>query len=204
MDDRERNRQDLTNFFDALQSVLISIQNLYEVTDREVELEQVQDRLQDGRSTLQLMAPNLVDNRHRENVNGLIDLLNMIISSISEHLHRSDIENEDHSTAFMCQTVHSDRVGRPSIAVDEEQITFLRSLHFSWRKIAGLLGVSESTLRRRRKEYTEGNENNWSAITGINCWSFAPFGRVVITNLFLPINRVTLASEGLVEILVRC
>ena len=56
MDDRERNRQGLTNFFDALQSVLISIQNLYEVTDREVELEQVQDRLQDGRSTLQLMA----------------------------------------------------------------------------------------------------------------------------------------------------
>ena len=98
----------------------------------------------------------------------------MIISSISEHLHCSDIENEDHSTAFMCQTVHSDRVGRPSIAVDEEQITFLRSLHFSWRKIAGLLGVSESTLRRRRNEHTEGNESNWSAITG-KLLEFCPF-----------------------------
>ena len=165
---------DLTNFFDALQSVLISIQNLYEVTDREVGKEQVQDRLQDGRSTLQLMASNLVDDRHRENVNELIDLLNMIISSISEHLHRSDIENEDHSTAFKCQTVHSDRVGRPSIAVDEEQITFLGSLHFSRRKIAGLFGVSESTLRRRRNEYTEGNESNWSAITG-KLLEFCPF-----------------------------
>ena len=66
----------------------------------------------------------------------------------------------------MCPTTDSDRVGRPSIAVDEEQIGYLRSLHFSWRKFASLLGVSESTLRRRRKEYTEGNESNWSDITG--------------------------------------
>ena len=39
MDDRERNRQGLTNFLDALQSVLIGIQNLHEIDDREVELE---------------------------------------------------------------------------------------------------------------------------------------------------------------------
>ena len=57
MDDRERNRQGLTNVHDALQSVLISIQNLHEIdNDREVELEQVRDRLQDAQITLQLIA----------------------------------------------------------------------------------------------------------------------------------------------------
>ena len=60
MDDRERNRQGLTNFLDALQSVLISIQNLHEIdNDREVKLEQVRDRLQDARITLQLIAQPL-------------------------------------------------------------------------------------------------------------------------------------------------
>ena len=60
MDDRERNRQGLTNFLDALQSVLISIQNLHEIdNDREVELEQVRDRLQDAQITLQVIAQPL-------------------------------------------------------------------------------------------------------------------------------------------------
>ena len=146
---------------------MISIQNLHEVdTDRDVELEQVKDRLQDARNTLQLMWSNLVDGQHCEAVNELITLLNMIICHISQHLSRSDVENQVDSTPFVCQSVHTDRVGRPSIAVDEEQIIFLRSLHFRWRKIASLLGVSESTLRRRRSKYTEGSESNWSVITG--------------------------------------
>ena len=62
MDDRERNRQGLTNFFDALQSVLVSIQNLNEVeTNRAVELEQVRDRLQDARATLLLCVGKSLD-----------------------------------------------------------------------------------------------------------------------------------------------
>ena len=36
--------------------------------------------------------------------------------------------------------------------IEKEQIESLRKLGFSWVKIAGLLGISESTLHRRRQE----------------------------------------------------
>ena len=64
--------------------------------------------------------------------------------------------------------VHSGirRVGRPSIVVDEEQITHLRSLHFSWGKIGRLLRISESTQCRRRGGLTEGNVSKWTDSTG--------------------------------------
>ena len=42
--------------------------------------------------------------------------------------------------------------GRPCFLIPEEQLEGLRSLYFSWTKIAEILGVSEKTIRRRRHE----------------------------------------------------
>ena len=133
MDNRERNRQRLTNFLDVEQSVLISIQNLHEIDDREVELEQVRDQLQDARSTLQLIASTVVNVEHHAARNEVIMLLNIILSRISKHLNSNE---EDHvnNTAFVCPTMEPQGVGRP-IVVDEDQIKFLRSLLFSWKKL---------------------------------------------------------------------
>ena len=39
----------------------------------------------------------------------------------------------------------------------EEQIKFLRKLHFRWVKTAQLLGISENTLRRKRAAYGTGS-----------------------------------------------
>ena len=143
MDDRERNRQGLTNFLDALQSLLISIQNLHEI-DILVELEQVWDRLQDARITLQLIASTIVNVYHRTATSELITLLNTILSCISEHLNSGEEENVNNTT-FVCPTREPQGVGRPEIVVNEDQIQFLRSLHFCWKKIASLLGISQST-----------------------------------------------------------
>ena len=41
--------------------------------------------------------------------------------------------------------------GRPALNIIKEQIEYLRSIHFSWEKIAQLLHVSVSTLQRRRR-----------------------------------------------------
>jgi len=42
--------------------------------------------------------------------------------------------------------------GRPPITVDMDDVEFLRSLHFSWTKIAEYLNVSRTTLYRRLEE----------------------------------------------------
>ena len=41
--------------------------------------------------------------------------------------------------------------GRPALNITKEQIEYLRSIHFSWEKIAQLLHISVSTLKRRRR-----------------------------------------------------
>ncbi len=46
-------------------------------------------------------------------------------------------------------TVRTGGRGQPSLLVNVEQIEFLFSLHFSVRQIAGLLGVSQTTVKRR-------------------------------------------------------
>ena len=42
--------------------------------------------------------------------------------------------------------------GRPRFLIPKAQLEGLRSLHFTWNKIAQMLGVSERTIRRRREE----------------------------------------------------
>ena len=49
----------------------------------------------------------------------------------------------------VCVCVCSQTPGRPSIKVDIDEVEYLRSLRFSWTKIASLLGISRSTLYRR-------------------------------------------------------
>ena len=42
---------------------------------------------------------------------------------------------------FVCPTREPQGVGRPAIAVNEDQIQFLRSLHFSWKKLQVYLAL---------------------------------------------------------------
>ena len=44
------------------------------------------------------------------------------------------------------------RVGRPRLEIDLDDVEFLRSLRFSWKKIAIVLNVSRSTIIRRIQE----------------------------------------------------
>ena len=43
--------------------------------------------------------------------------------------------------------------GRPRLDVDRQQLEFLRSLAFSWKEIANVLGASIKTLQRRAQEW---------------------------------------------------
>ena len=52
--------------------------------------------------------------------------------------------------------------GWPKIIVDQEQLEFFRSLHFSWEEIATILGISSKTLKRRAREW---NIPNFSTLT---------------------------------------
>ena len=54
---------------------------------------------------------------------------------------------------FSCQTERTSVPGRPRVIITRQQIEALREIHFSWSCVARLLGVSERTLDRRRREF---------------------------------------------------
>ena len=47
----------------------------------------------------------------------------------------------------------AESLGRPKAAVDGDKLEYLNSLHFTWRDISAILGVSVKTLQRRAKEW---------------------------------------------------
>ena len=68
---------------------------------------------------------------------------------------------------FSCRTTKAEiGPGRPQVEVSKEQLEFLRLMHFSWSKIANILGVSLSTINRKREYWQMNDEiSQWSQIS---------------------------------------
>ncbi|XP_028418442.1 uncharacterized protein LOC114543789 [Dendronephthya gigantea] len=66
--------------------------------------------------------------------------------------------------AYSCARIYTGMRGQPRIEISKRQIECLRELHFSWTKIAELLGISLKTLQRRREEFQIDNGESWSTI----------------------------------------
>lgn len=88
-----------------------------------------------------------------------------VFRAMTKYEERNSVEAKI-SNSLACPTTKLTSAGRPVIVIEREQIEFLRELHFSWVKIASLLGISESTLRRRRRELNLDDDNgNWTALS---------------------------------------
>jgi hypothetical protein len=72
----------------------------------------------------------------------------------------------DENSRYTCGYESYNHRGRPKFLIPERQLVGLRSLNFTWKEIAVMLGVSVKTLRRRRMESDlPVFENNYSNIT---------------------------------------
>lgn len=57
--------------------------------------------------------------------------------------------------------------GRPSAVLNIEDVELLRRLHFTWCRIAEILGVSRSTLYRKIEEEGLSRDLTYTAITDV-------------------------------------
>lgn len=82
-----------------------------------------------------------------------------LLKSTVQSLHDVLLSNEtvasgSSSGSFFTPPVEGRKgPGRPIIVISKDQIEYLRTIHFSWEKIAKLLGISVSPLQRRRKKF---------------------------------------------------
>ena len=169
---RERNEIGLTNFVDSLRSLFLQIQHL---NAREIEseyLETTRSHLESAIASLQLLLVNIGQTQDRVLVDFKVILETVlrqsrIILEAFVVLERQD--SESRALSFACPTATVQCPGRPALIVQREQIEFLRELHFPWTKIARILGISESTLRRRRDEIQctlDDDVENFSELSG--------------------------------------
>ena len=172
---RERNEQGLQTFFEELKSLLSQLGHANEGTPSidEQTLEEFIRRLQDAATTLRLLVDHtseVVKRAGNENLASIAHNLTSLlqyINSICESL--SLCQTDALFLGFTCPTRKTENgSGRPQIAVSKEQLDFLRSMHFSWSNIAKLLGVSLSTITRKREQWNMNEETSqWSQISEV-------------------------------------
>ena len=115
------------------------------------DIDQAADRLNTAAETIQLVISD-IENNDPTDVTSILNMTLMKVRNLSDQLQQYRNEKSDSigERAYSSLTdSRRDGPGRPRHVIEEDQIRFVREMHFPWKKIADLLGVSESTLRRR-------------------------------------------------------
>ncbi len=81
----------------------------------------------------------------------LLDTLTLLHRRWLEHCEQTDALS--YTARYSAPVLHTQQMGRPRFVVSKDQLESLRSLSFTWPEIATLLGVSRTTVYRRRQEY---------------------------------------------------
>ena len=137
-----------------------------------ITFEQANLHLEDTILTLQLLLHSVWQSEDsvlqdfKTIIEAVLTKVRFVFRVMTKYEERNSVEATE-SNSFACPITKLTGAGRPVIVIEREQIEFLRELHFSWVKIASLLGISESTLRRRRRELNLNNDSeNWTALSG--------------------------------------
>ena len=113
--------------------------------------DQAADRLNTDAETIQLVISDIEDNNDLTDVTSILNMTLMKVRNLRDRLQQYRNEKSDSigKRAYSSLTdSRNDGPGCPYYVIEEDQIHFfLRGMHFRWKKIANLLGVSESTLR---------------------------------------------------------
>ena len=173
---RERNECGLQTFFQELKNLLTQLVNASEVPqcmDAEDQEELVR-RLEDAITTIRLLVDHTsqITSTNPENIDNELLFVHQRLSSLLCCI------NNIHETLYSCQTqalylgfsCQAKKInsgpGRPQVDISKEQLEFLRSMHFTWNSIAKLLGVSISTVTRKREQFQMSeNSSQWSQMS---------------------------------------
>ena len=169
---REQNEHGLIIFLNSIRTLLISIQNLEVTHVSTEEIENVLLLLEERASTFVLISADVgtaTQDIVLSNFKSIIDATLVKIRRLRQILttYIGGSQYAQIQFSYIAPSSLQRSAGRPVVVIRREQIEFLRKLQFSWAKIACLLGVSESTVHRRRNELNISDEHiSWTTISG--------------------------------------
>lgn len=146
----------LEELFDSYYRVLVDGINHVDLEDDRSDY--FSRRIEDYEQTLRVLAARLLEAVPQRttlhyNISRLLD----ITANTRARLEDRAIDRENRQFAasdetFQAPVEQSESQGRPRLAVNEDDVSGLRRLGFSWTDIGSMVGVSSRTLRRRRHE----------------------------------------------------
>ncbi|XP_044171565.1 uncharacterized protein LOC122955897 [Acropora millepora] len=165
----------LASFFAAARQLVSEVESYFS-SDEDGNLDRLElleSRLEEACETLYVVIQrsedlssqnpnNLEMAQFNADMNGLCRHLNLLRSHFGAQAAE---ERERDKELYLCPKENSGSAGRPRYLISAEQLQFLRDLHFSWTKIAKILGLSRKTINRRRQELGMSLELSWSRIS---------------------------------------
>lgn len=174
---RERNEHGLRVFIDELKRVFGEFRDIRENVDSITAdyAESMTQRLEEASGTLQVLVDqtsmsDYLRERDAEQLQRVYATLQVTLQATRQLRHaiiNIQLSPTSENFAYSCAVIRTHgSPGRPSFVVEKEQIEFLRDMHFTWSSIARLLGVSNSTLSRKRASLEiRGETCSWSTMT---------------------------------------
>eukprot|EP00794_Sanderia_malayensis_P013437 gene13437-14820_t len=169
---RERNEVGLHAFFDQLKQLFSQIvhENEHTLQIPYGSLEDTLRRLEDAARKLCLLFEHSCFDEGKVQLSAIPGMLRDLLGlthKICERCLYLCTDEEISPVSYVTQTInHVESPGRPHVEISKEQLEFLRSLQFTWKRIAKLLGVSVSTITRKRNIYQLEEElPEWSQLS---------------------------------------
>ena len=106
------------------------------------DVDQATDRLLAAADTIRLLISDIENNSDFTDVTSILTQTLTKVRDLSDQLqrYRNNVLDLTSETAYSNPTATTGNgPGRPRYVIEEEQIRFLRELHFPWKKISDLL-----------------------------------------------------------------
>lgn len=150
----DRDCQDLEEFLDSMRQCFDEVEKELNGEVNSIPLDYLESRLEDHFQVVHAIAIAIQNNASDELKQLVEDLLSVSQSLLQEiHTAKTQSEMNKRRSAAWVPGTQASTGGRPRFSITKEQIETLRETGMNWKGIAVLLGISESTLYRRRQEF---------------------------------------------------
>ena len=148
----DRRSEEIDEFLDSMKKCFDDVDQALSDENASISLDYLESRLEDHFQIVNAIAIAIQDNASSDLNRTVQDLIAVIFAKFAPGNPYHKGSNGTRSSAWVPSTQASTG-GRPRYRITKEQIEILRETGMNWKRIALSLGISESTLFRRRQEF---------------------------------------------------
>ncbi|XP_068747410.1 uncharacterized protein [Montipora capricornis] len=150
----DQDSRDLEEFFDSMKQCFDEVDKELNDELNSIPLDYLESRLEDHFQVVHAIAIAIQNNANDELKRLMEDLLSVSQSLLQEiRTTKSQREMSKSKSPAWVPSTQASTGGRPRFNITKEQIETLRETGMNWKGIALSLGISDSTLYRRRQEF---------------------------------------------------